>query len=189
MDLSLTNTSSRPSLNNASSLKSRQLLGQALSTMNGDLPSKIPFLIRLLENPASPVALPGNIDLYRHDCLHLLLDRHFSAYDEAFVVGFTMGNDTRINWFHLAFFKFVSSWFYPNVYRFNRSHLHVFDLGVAYGQAVSVRDINRFDFSEYEDQSLEQLQMTLGIDNDDLRRLQQLEAFVVSRSKAPMDGF
>lgn len=179
MDFGLTKHTPEYASHNTFSLNPRLLLGKALKAMNGDPPSKIPFLIRLLENPASPVALPGKIDLYRHDCLHILLGRQFSAYDEAFVVGFTMGNDTQINWFHLAFFKVVSSWFYPKVYRFNRSHLQVFDLGVAYGQAVSARDINRFNFKEYEDQSLEELQTRLGIDNDDLRRLQQLEAFLI----------
>lgn len=184
MDFGLTNQSPEYASNKASSLNPRLLLGKALKAMNGDLPSKIPFLIRLLENPASPVALPGKIDLYRHDCLHLLLDRKFSAYDEAFVVGFTMGNDTQINRFHLAFFKFVSFWFYPKVYRFNRSHLQVFDLGVAYGQAISVRDINQFDFRAYEERPLGDLQTALGIESDDLRRLQQLESFLIKDEEA-----
>lgn len=47
----------------------------------------------LLENPDSPLPFAGKIDLYRHDCLHLLLERGLSVEDEAFVVGFTMGND------------------------------------------------------------------------------------------------
>ncbi|MGV0028486.1 hypothetical protein ACFE35_26145 [Phormidesmis priestleyi ANT.L61.2] len=29
-----------------------------------------PFIIWLLEHPNSPIALPGKIDLYGHDCLH-----------------------------------------------------------------------------------------------------------------------
>ena len=75
--------------------RQHQILREALQSMGGDPPSSIPFLLWLLENPDSPIALPGKIDLYRHDCLHLLLDRGFSLYDEAFVVGFTMGNDVQ----------------------------------------------------------------------------------------------
>ncbi len=99
-------------------------LRDALAAMQGDASDSIPFLVRLLENPASPMALPGMIDLYRHDCLHLLLGRGFSLHDEAFVVGFTMGNDLRTRPIHLAIFKICSLLFYPRPYRFARCHFH-----------------------------------------------------------------
>ncbi len=68
-----------------------QTLEAAIREINGDPASSIPFLVWLLENLASPIALPGKIDLYCHDCLHVLLNKGFSLEDEAFVVGFTMG--------------------------------------------------------------------------------------------------
>jgi hypothetical protein len=55
-------------------------LKDAYETLEGDPPSKIPFIVWLLENPKSPLALPGCIDLYNHDCIHLLLKQGFT-YD------------------------------------------------------------------------------------------------------------
>jgi len=140
-----------------------QRLGDSLAAMKGDSSNAIPFVVRLLENPASPVALPGMIDLYRHDCLHLLLGRGFSLHDEAFVVGFTMGNDLRTNALHLAIFKFCSLRLYPRPYRFDRSHLPSFDEGLALGRKARLRNINRFDFRSCEHQSLCLLRERLGI--------------------------
>jgi hypothetical protein len=157
---------------------SHLLLHEALQAMNGDPPSSIPFLVRLLENPASPLALPGKIDLYRHDCLHLLLDRGFTLYDEAFVVGFSMGNDVRTNQIHLAIFKLFSFFFYPQIYRFNQIHLRVFDLGFAYGRAIKAKNLNQFDFSFYKDQSLEVLRDLLGIDFEVVQTLRQAETIL-----------
>lgn len=142
----------------------QQTLREAIEIMGGDPPSAIPFLVRLLENPASPIALPGNIDLYGHDCLHLLLNRGWSLYDEAFVVGFTMGNDTRTTWFHLAILKFFASHFYPPKYRFDREHLKVFDVGVAYGRAIKVKNLNTIDFRKYETLPIQLIRHRLGID-------------------------
>jgi hypothetical protein len=103
------------------------------------------------------------IDLYRHDCLHLLLARGFSLHDEAFVVGFTMGNDLRTNGLHLAIFKFCSMLFYPRSYRFNRSHLPCFDAGVALGRKARLRNINQLDFRLLEHQPLRILREWIGI--------------------------
>ena len=74
--------------------------------VNGHKPEEIPWIIRLLENPASIVALPGKITLYNHDCLHILLEKELTLTGEAFVIGFTMGNDLKTNWFHLLIYKF-----------------------------------------------------------------------------------
>lgn len=150
-------------------------LEEVMAAKGGDPPSKIPFLVRLLENPASPIALPGKINLYRHDCLHVLLDRGWSLHDEAFVVGFTMGNDEHTNWIHLVILKFFSSHFYPLKYRFNREHLKVFDLGVMYGRAVGVRNLNYLDFSHYQTQPVEAVRQQLGINSEALKILRQVE--------------
>ncbi|WP_255448157.1 MULTISPECIES: hypothetical protein [unclassified Synechococcus] len=160
---------SRPSNDLASGLQDlapipgSSSLGEALLSMTGDPGSCIPFLVRLLENPSSRFALPGNINLYRHDCLHLLLRRHFSLDDEAFVVGFTMGNDLRTNGFHLALFKFCSLLFYPKPYRFSWKHLFAFDSGLALGKKAKVRNISQVDFCSYEQQSLQSLRDWIGI--------------------------
>jgi hypothetical protein len=157
----------------------QQILQEKVEAISGDPPSAIPFLVRLLENPASPMALPGKIDLYGHDCLHILLDRGLSLYDEAFVVGFTMGTDDQTNWIHLAILKFVSSRFYPQKYRFDQEHLKVFDLGVAYGKTIKIRNLNQVDFNCYRNQSIEGVRHQLGIDCRALQILRQAEAILI----------
>ncbi len=86
-------------------------------------------------------------------------------HDEAFVVGFTMGNNEQTRWIHLAILKFFSSRFYPPKYRFNREHLKVLDLGVAHGRAMKVRNLNQLDFNCYQTQSIEVVRHQLGIDS------------------------
>ncbi|MDZ4872114.1 MAG: hypothetical protein CLLPBCKN_001502 [Chroococcidiopsis cubana SAG 39.79] len=98
-------------------------LAQARAQIGGDCPDEIPFLVWLLENPDSPLALPGKIHLREHDYLHLLLRRGFAASDEAYVIGFTMGNDMETQQWHLWLYKFVSRFLYPPNFRFNRTDL------------------------------------------------------------------
>ena len=50
-------------------------LGDVYDGMPKDPASAVPWYVRMLENPASPLALPGAIDLFGHDCLHALLGR------------------------------------------------------------------------------------------------------------------
>ena len=56
----------------------------------------IPFIIWLFENPKSWFHLNGACDLKKHDMIHVLLECDQSNADEAFVIGFTMGNDKNI---------------------------------------------------------------------------------------------
>ena len=82
-------------------------------------------MIRLLENPESIFPLPGKINLYNHDCLHILLALGISLFDEAFVVGFTMGSDLKTNRFHVAVFKFLSNLLGRVDGRYDPPHLSV----------------------------------------------------------------
>lgn len=164
MDINI-NESSGSNDRNSYCNQASQSLRDALKTMKCDSSYKIPLVVKLLENPASPIALPGNIDIYRHDCLHLLLNRGFSLADEAFVIGFTMGNAEGTNWLHLEIFKLCSRLLYPQPYRFNRTHFEQLHLGVFYGRRVRVKNLNRFDFRAHDHQSLGELRQFLGIVN------------------------
>ena len=97
------------------------ILGEAYQAIQRD--QRVPFRVWLLENPQSFMALPSNISLPNHDCLHLLLNRGFSPEDEAFILGFTMGNDLDNSWLHIRLFKLANRLFYPQKYQFNREHL------------------------------------------------------------------
>ena len=99
-----------------------------------DEESKLPLSLWLFEDPDSPVALPGAACLDLHDCLHILLNRGYSTADEAFVVGFSMGNDRRCRRWHQRLLALVSHRFYPRLYRHSRRDLWQFWRGVWLGQ-------------------------------------------------------
>lgn len=132
-------------------------------------PDKIPWQVRLLENPESSVAFPGAISLFRHDCIHALLCASFHPLDEAFVIGFTMGSDKRMTKRLARFFMWLTKWFYPKKYRFKKRDLFQFAKGLAFAKRSQVTNLADFRFEDYQDCTLLQLRQTLGInwlDND-----------------------
>lgn len=147
-------------------IDANQTLENGLSALPGDPPASIPFLVWLLENPDSPVALPGKISLYCHDCMHLLLDRGFSSHDEAFVIGFTMGNDIRTGWIHMAIFRVFALFFYPKKYAFRGPHLKILAQGVAYGRAIQAKNLNQIDWYSYREHRIKDLRQLFGIENE-----------------------
>lgn len=145
-------------------------LKDSLQSLKGDEQSDIPFTVRLLENPESIVPLPGKINLYNHDCLHILLERGISLCDEAFVVGFTMGSDLKTNRFHLAVFKFLSNLLYPQPYKFNQKQFKLFKIAFNYGRKLKVKNLNQVDFQVYENQTVGELRKLLGINLEEVKR-------------------
>jgi hypothetical protein len=141
----------------------------------------IPYLIWLLENPGSPIALPGSVDLYGHDCLHLLLNRGVSSYDEAFVIGFTMGNSDDVEPQHLSTLKFFARFIYPQPYRFNKAHLKVFDLGAMYGRKVPHRNLHKVIFDKFATETIGSLRKMFGISLNELKLLWEMERMAYPR--------
>lgn len=135
----------------------------------------IPWIVWLLENPQSWVALPGKITLYNHDCLHILLAKGFDLAEEAFVIGFTMGNDPATNWLHLLIFKLFSRLFYPANYRFNANHLKLFDLGFNCGKKIAFKNLNRIDFKQLENKTIAELRAFCGIELEMLQPTNKLK--------------
>jgi hypothetical protein len=146
-------------------------LQKAYESLEGDPPSKIPFMVWLLENPDSPVALPGCIDLFGHDCIHLLLRQGFTSKNEAYVVGFTMGNDVRTNRLHLMIFKFAARVLYPEKYRLDASEIEYFERGFDLGQKIRVKNLNRFSFSQWHEKTLQDIRVEIGLDSSEIPAL------------------
>lgn len=140
-----------------------------------DLQGDIPFLIWLLENPDSALALPGKVDLYGHDCIHLLLNRGKSNFDEAFVIGFTMGNSPDVNELHLKIFRTFATRFYPPKFRFNKYHMKSFELGFEYGNSLEYKNINLINFDLYAGTPIKTLRDSLGINLEDLKNFTRVE--------------
>jgi hypothetical protein len=138
-------------------------LHDAVQQLAIDSEADTPFMIWLLEDPSSAIALPGKIDLYRHDCLHAVLNRGHSLTDEAFVKGFTMGNDTRTNWLHQFLFKLISSTVYPKKYRFLWKHFQAFDAGFLYSRSILIKNLNQIDFRVYRSYVVSQVRQQFGV--------------------------
>ena len=144
-------------------------LSQGLENLGGFDQEDIPFGIWLLENPRSPLCLPGSIDLFGHDCIHVLLECGLTLEDEAFVIGFTMGNDPKTKTIHLAFYKFFSSFLFPASYQFQKSHWDFFDLGFEIGRKSEFSSIHKVDFENLKDIKIEDLRKDFGVDINQIR--------------------
>jgi hypothetical protein len=88
---------------------------------------RLPWLIKILENPKSPVALPGAVSLDDHDVMHVLLGMGIDPCHEAFVIGFTMGGSEHSKW-QIDLFLWLAG-FYPGVYKFQDYHRAWFMIG------------------------------------------------------------
>ena len=96
---------------------------------------EVPWLVWLMENPKSPLHLHGASSLNDHDYVHIILDKGQANDDEAFVIGFTMGNDDRTKSWEAKLFKFISRWLYPKAEQFTKNQLKIFDSGFKYGRS------------------------------------------------------
>jgi hypothetical protein len=139
----------------------------------------IPPLVWFLENPDSPLPFPGKIYLRNHDYIHILLGREKSSQDEAFVVGFTMGNSRKVKWIHLKIFKLFSQYLYPSPFNFSKSDLQAFNLGVSYGRKIKVRNLNEMDLRQYDNQTVNAVRDILGIDAQEIRLLRKFENWLL----------
>ena len=159
---------------NAKILDNQETLGQLKKQINVTKEEDSPWIIDLLESDKSPVGLPGKISYYNHDCIHVLLNRGLTLSDEAFVIGFTMGNNPDTKPCHLKIYKFVSKYLYPEECRFSSEHFPVFDLAFNYGKSLGVQ-FDQIDFSEYQNYSVSQLRNIWGISEKDLASLKDIE--------------
>lgn len=123
-----------------------------------------PLMVFLMENPRSPVGLPGAIELKEHDFMHCLLNQPLSVKGEAFVIGFTMGAHPNLKRWHTALFKFAAKYLYPRVFKFKDKHMEIFDHAVELGRQSRIKDFSNFDFGSYMDVKLADLRAMIGVD-------------------------
>lgn len=160
-------------------------LAEVKRSLPGANPQEIGFLVRLLENPKSPFALTGAVDLVRHDAIHIVLGRGLLKQDEAFVIGFTMGTakETLKAW-EIALFRFAARFLYSRNYRLARRHLQVFELGLEAGRSFATTRIYEFPFENNLDVTLKELRRTLQIDVEKLKTFYRREIAIIPNSKA-----
>jgi hypothetical protein len=145
--------------------------------------SDIPLVVRALENPASPIALPGAINLFGHDCVHILLGRGMTQRAEAFVVGFTMGSATANPTLRVWMFPWLASFAYRGVYRFGRSERAVFSLGVECARSMRCKDLSAIRFEELLSMDVKKARDICGIDERILRQFADSERQLFSETR------
>ncbi len=159
-------------------------LGAIRKTLPANEPTDISAIVKLFENPASPLALPGAVNLERHDCIHILLGRGLLPQDEAFVIGFTMGTSKYISGWAETLFKKASRYLYPKPYKFSKDNLIAFELGLQYGKVCKANEIYEFPFEKFTRHKLGNLRKRLGIKISDLKQIYKAEKILLPGTKA-----
>lgn len=157
---------------------SRRKLSSVLKDMEAFklLQENIPLIIKLVENPAYKTSrlFGGAVDLFTHDCVHVMLGRGLRLKDEAFVIGYTMGSTKNMKRWKRNLFMFVSKYFYPKGYKFGEEERFVFNMGVKAG-SLCPTDLSQINFKKYSNKQIGTIRKELKIDVDFLKIYYSLE--------------
>lgn len=148
---------------------------EVIESMPKAPPSKIPWIVKVFENPDSWIRFRGAVDLEDHDVLHVLLGRGLQDQDEAFVIGFAMGTAKKVSAFQYWVLKFVLARLYPEPYRIPRFLQPAFDLGVKCGQETGSRDLYKRHLKDLRSLSLDDARSKAEIDLGVLKKYFDLE--------------
>lgn len=155
---------------------------EMLHTLPGVAESAIPQEVHLFENPKSAIALPGAVSLDWHDAIHILLGRGLLDQDEAFVIGFTMGNASSFREEDATTLRNALCYTYPEPFRVHGPKLLAFDLGVEAGRVIGVPDLadQKGRFSNQE--TLRSWREHFGITKEMLRSFYARESLAIPRT-------
>ena len=130
----------------------------------------VPLIIKLTENPNyfTSRLFTGAVDLFSHDCIHVLLGRGLLPKDEAFVIGYTMGSGKRMSRWRRNLFLWVAKYLYPEGYKFGEDERYIFYSGVMAGSRCPT-DLSKVNFRDIIDYKVQGAREKLGIDKDLLK--------------------
>lgn len=130
----------------------------------------VPLVVKLTENPdyATSKLFTGAVDLFSHDCIHVLLGRGLLVKDEAFVIGYTMGSGKKMSRWRRNLFLWVTKYLYPEGYKFTEEERYIFYSGVMAGSQCPT-DLSSVDFKELADYKVQGVREKLGIDKELLK--------------------
>jgi len=127
----------------------------------------VPWIIRFFENPRSLLCefgiFPGCVNLFTHDCIHIMLGRGVLPKDEAFILGYTMGSTGKLGWFREKIFLFIARWLYPEGYKFFEEEAQVFQWGVLAGKRCNV-DLTKVQFDKFKGMKISYIRTLLGVE-------------------------
>jgi len=136
----------------------------------------IPLIIKLVENPKyfTSRLFTGAVNLFTHDCIHIVLDRGLLVKDEAFVIGYTMGSSKKMKRWRRNLFMFICKYFYPKEYRFGEEERFIFHMGVIAGARCKA-DLSECNFHKLMDNTLGNIRSRLGLDTELLKSCRNIE--------------
>lgn len=143
---------------------------------------KIPWVVRLFENPSSPFYLPAPTTMAMHDTIHILLGRGLLNQDEAFVIGFGMGTSLGSTEIKRMVFEFVSSTLYPKFYRLNDNDLKVFNLAFDFAQKTNIRNLHLENERQLGRMTVKELRAYYGLDDEILKGWYEQEKALIEDS-------
>ena len=149
--------------------KGDSLLHNVLDTM-GEFKlcqEEIPLIIKIVENPKykSSKLFTGAVDLFTHDCIHVVLGRGLCSKDEAFVIGYTMGSSKKMKRWRRNLFMFICKYLYPEGYKFGEEERYIFYSGVMAGSRCPT-DLSKVDFVQLMDYKIQGIREKLGVNKD-----------------------
>ena len=156
-------------------LDDTETLEDAYSRMPGDGASAIPWYVRVLENPASPLALPGAIDLFGHDCIHMVLGRGTLPPDEAVVLGMTMGTSGCLAAWQRRLYAFVAGTLYQGPWRLGPDDLLLFGMAVQFATHQRIAPLAKVSWRDMKKRQLGDIRASLGIRIVELLRFYEIE--------------
>ena len=127
-------------------------------------PKDVPLTIKLFENPRYSTSkfFDGAVDLFTHDCIHVILGRGLLVKDEAFVIGYTMGSTKNISRWRKNLFLFITKYLYPKGYKFGEEERFVFNMGLMAGSRCGA-NLAQIKFSDLSETPIYQIRKKLGI--------------------------
>lgn len=154
--------------------------GMRRLTAIGNDAGEVPFLVKIMENPAFDVPplsiFRGRVTLEQHDCVHLLLGRGTTLYDEAFTIGFTMGSSKSMSTAATRWFAAVAGRWYPRPYRFPKAARRIFSDAVHLGAVSDCCSLEGVDFTPLMELPLRDARAALGIEEGLLQAYYEVEA-------------
>ncbi|MBD1909996.1 MULTISPECIES: hypothetical protein [unclassified Leptolyngbya] len=139
------------------------ILQDALQHSDSKNSSRVLDRMYFLENSIGPYTFPGEIAPGNQDCLYILLDLSINHDNEAFVLGFAMGNDEKARHYHLLLFKFASEFIYSPKHRFNQRQLKFFERGFLYGKSLPTKNLHCTEFERFYSNRIGEIRAYLDI--------------------------
>ncbi len=130
----------------------------------------VPLIIKLTENPKyfTSKLFTGAVDLFSHDCIHVLLGRGLLPKDEAFVIGYTMGSGKKMSRWRRNLFLWICKYLYPEGYKFTEEERYIFYSGVMAGSRCSA-DLSKVQFDKLQNMKIDYIRKLLDIDKELLK--------------------